>query len=159
MNTIVLCQRHKKLGNRHKIRRMEVCTDRNVRTGIKLKNKLFKWAIRSDIIDLEYEGLGFNIISIKEFLKRIKPRLDNYITMTWDELEQRKSCHPMDVEKIQNEMFTRLEEKFGENIPETLYQVDVTSKYRIWGIKIDNVFCLMWKDPFHQVYPVQKKHT
>ncbi len=120
---------------------------------------LFKWAVRSDIIDVEYEGFGFNVRLIKDFLQKIKPRLDDYVTMTWDEMTRRKSCHAMDVDKIQEKMITRLEERFGENAPETLYQVDITTQHRVWGIRKSDVFCLMWNDPLHQVYPVQKKHT
>lgn len=75
--------------------------------------------------------MGFSLSVIKSFIKIIKPRLDNYITMTWGELGNRKSCHPMDINKISPEMFNRLQELFGNDAPETLYQVDITTKNRV----------------------------
>ena len=146
-------------STKNKIRRQQVKSDQKVKLPTNLGCDKFKWSIQSNLLDWQHPIMGFNLSVIKSFIKIIKPRLDNYITMTWGELGKRKSCHPMDINKISFEMFNRLQELFGDEAPETLYQVDITPKHRVWGIKVDDVFCLLWNDEEHKVYPVWKKHT
>lgn len=146
-------------SNNKKIRRQNVQLDKKVHIPSNLGCELFKWAIQSNIVDWKHTTMGFNFGSMKAFIRKIKPRLDDYITMTWSELGKRKSCHPMDINRIQPHMLDRLKIIFGVDVPETLYQIDISPRHRVWGVKNQDVFCILWNDEEHKVYPVYKKNT
>ncbi len=136
--------------------------DRSVKLPSNLGRDLFCWGIKSDSIDWTDPELGFHLGCLKSFFKIIKPKLDNFSTMTWADLQSRKSCHPMDVERIAPNSLRRLKEIFSNDVPETLYQIDVPGqfgKHRIWGKKEGRVFYLIWNDPNHRVYPTYKRNT
>lgn len=42
---------------------------------------------------------------------------------------------------------------------DALWCLHLTGKWRIWGLRYDGLFCVVWWDPEHSVYPVQKRHT
>jgi hypothetical protein len=89
-------------------------------------------------------------------LERIKQRLANLESMPWKEILNKYS-HPIEVSKLCKGARERLEKR---QIDATLLvSLRCTQTERIWGIRRENVLSLMWWDPNHQVYPVQKKHT
>ena len=136
--------------------------DKTVKIPSNLGQDRFCWGVKSDSIDWIDPELGFHMGCLKSFFKIIKPRLDDFSSMTWAELQKRKSCHPMDVAKITSSSLQRLKVIFSDNIPETLYQIDIPGqgqKHRIWGKKDGNVFYLIWNDPNHKVYPTYMKNT
>lgn len=119
----------------------------------------FIWAIRCDKIDWDHVYYGFGVHYIHNFVRHIKPKLDKYSTMKWSEIIKRKSCHPMDVYRLNKEFIERIKTLFGEDAPETLYQIPLKGTHRIWGYRDGNIFYLMFNDPGHQGYLVRKKHT
>jgi hypothetical protein len=42
---------------------------------------------------------------------------------------------------------------------DTLWQLGDGNKPRVWGMRHGRVFALLWYDPDHTVYKVEKKHT
>ena len=78
--------------------------------------------------------------------------------MTWNELTKPRSNHPMPVDKICKEAQRRLEQIHLDDY-ETLYQLQIEGIERLWGIRDENVLNILWWDPEHKVYPVEKKHT
>jgi hypothetical protein len=89
-------------------------------------------------------------------LDRIKQRLSNFETMPWKESISKHS-HPIEVAKLCKGARERLDKR---QIDATLLvSLRCTQTERIWGIRRENVLSLMWWDPNHQVYPVEKKNT
>lgn len=123
------------------------------------KDDKFLWAIRNDKIDWEHSYYGFSVRRIPSFIRSIKPKLDEYATMRWCEVENKKSCHPMDASVLSKDFLNRINELFGEDAPETLYQIRLDSTHRIWGYREENIFYVMFNDPQHKGYPVKKKYT
>lgn len=119
----------------------------------------FVWAIRSDKTDWNHEYFGFNETAMNQFCNKIKPKLDDYTSMKWVEVIQRQSCHTMNAENLEKPLRDRLEELYGEDAPETLYQIDLDGTHRIWGYKNESIFYILFNDPDHKGYIVQKRHT
>ncbi len=121
----------------------------------------FKWGIRSDKFDWIDTYWGFPPQKYKKFFKEIKKRLDDYASMRWSAVEQMKSCHSMDFQNLSTDFQKRIITVCGKNNPpETLYQITMNAKHRLWGERAsDNRFYLMFDDSEHQGYPVSKKHT
>ena len=119
----------------------------------------FKWAIRSDKIDCTHEVFGFNCEAQETFVYKIKPVLDSYTTMTWNQVIKRKSCHYIDVSKLEKDFQDRIYELYNDNAPETLFQIQLTAKHRIFGLADKGVFYILFNDPNHLGYIVEKKNT
>jgi len=73
--------------------------------------------------------------------------------MKWGELYGRRdsSNHPMPIEKIERGAQKRLQE-LGRQQFDSLFQINVRGKIRIWGIRDRAFFYLLWYDPNHTVY-------
>lgn len=119
----------------------------------------FKWAIRSDKIDCQHATFGFHEDVQKSFVEKIKPILDGYASMKWSEVRQKESCHSFDINKLEKTLQDRTYELFGDNAPETLFQIRAKGAHRIFGYEEEGIFYLLFNDPNHQGYIVNKKHT
>lgn len=129
------------------------------RSFLQPDKNVFTWAIRSDKIDWSHPYFGFHEEVLNTFCQIIKPKLDSFSSMSWYEVDKKKSCHPMDVIKVEKELKNRLVELHGESAPETLYQINLDGTHRIWGYKDNSIFYLLFNDPEHKGYRVSKKHT
>lgn len=60
---------------------------------------------------------------------------------------------------------SKLNKKFQEHLArkkidsEALWQLELDGKARLFGVRVLNVFKVIWLDENHSVYPVKKKHT
>jgi hypothetical protein len=63
----------------------------------------------------------------------------------------------MPLNEIEKEASDRLRERELDDLE--LYSFRISAKERIWGIREREAFYIIWWDPGHTVYPVQKKHT
>lgn len=111
---------------------------------------------RFGMIDLDGPWGWLNIRS-KDTLVYIMEKLRNFETMTWREIDENRHNHPMPLEKIPKKARERLKER--ELDDQELYSFHLSAKERIWGIREREAFYIIWWDPEHTVYPVQKKHT
>ena len=50
--------------------------------------QVFKWAIRSDKIDCQHCKFGFTADIQNTFISKIKPCLDGYATMKWEDVKK-----------------------------------------------------------------------
>lgn len=95
----------------------------------------------------------------------IRPKLSNFATMTWAEIERarvksgkkgqksRAAHHEMAISVICSEARSRAVEIA---LPaDTLFRFRLGSKKRLWGYRIGAVFNLIWYDPTHEIYPVE----
>lgn len=91
-------------------------------------------------------------------LESIKDRLHEYEKRKWSELRG-ESSHPLPVEKIIRRAQERLDQ-LGHRDYAHLYQLDIRGpgqKQRLWGLREENIFNILWWDPNHEIYPVEKR--
>ena len=62
--------------------------ENEVKKPSNIGKEYFRWAVRSDYVDWTDKFYGFNIKSIIPFVRCIKPRLDEYSSMTWAEIQK-----------------------------------------------------------------------
>ena len=108
------------------------------------------------VIDLDGRWSWKDIESVL-FFNDILPKIQFYESMTWHEILGRNS-HEIKVEQISPEAKKRLVDLNLDDF-ETLVSLRLKGKQRVWGIKISNVFKILWWDPNHEVYPSMLKNT
>ena len=106
---------------------------------------------------------GFENIE-KSVLKQMLDKLESFESMTWGEIEKKvdkggqRQNHAILMEKVCKEARDRLKKlnllDFGN-----LYQLRFSGEKRLWGIRDAEVMHVLWWDPYHTVYPIEKKHT
>ncbi|MFV0627030.1 MAG: hypothetical protein ACK5N8_06760 [Alphaproteobacteria bacterium] len=154
-----------KVNKKAKVNRSNIKSNTKVsKIGSLADNNRFKWALRSDIVDWDWRhndfSFGDKIKDLLIFYNKIKPTLDSYAQMTWDEVNLRKHCHSWDITYLHSDLIKRFKDRFrSEECSETLYQININQKHRIIGFKEGEVFYIMWNDPNHKAYITQKKNT
>jgi hypothetical protein len=116
--------------------------------------RFFRWRASNKYVDYDHKNWGWGKLSCRDFFNILIERLHEYERISWSDLEKRKSCHPMPIDKIENKAQERLSEKFDGEI-ESLYQIDINPKCRIWGYREQETFYLIWHDPEHSVYKIR----
>jgi len=115
----------------------------------------FRWRVNNKYVDYGHREWGWGHLTCRDFFQILIERLHDYEQTTWDDLSQRHSCHPMPIENIQPDAQERLCEVCGSEI-DSLYQVDINPRCRLWGYRDRAIFYLIWHDPKHTVYRVKK---
>jgi len=119
-----------------------------------IENKLFRWRINSNFIDLDHDEWGWkNHLDIKGFFDLLEKHLHRYESTEWHELQRQKSCHPLPVEKTVDKAQRRLSDRCPDI--DSLFQVSVGNKRRVWGVRKEDIFYLIWYDPDHTVCPLE----
>jgi len=114
----------------------------------------FKW--RSDRLDWESPWC-WSALNIKTAFSEIVPKLHEFESMTWAQVEGPTGSHFIDCDKLCKDAQDRLA-KIQENA-EQLFSLRIAGKYRVWGVREIATLRLLWWDPDHSVYPTEKKHT
>lgn len=90
-----------------------------------------------------------------EIIREIQPRLHEYEIKTWNQIFERGTHnHPLPINKLERPAQKRLSD-LGLDDTDSLYQLKITNgggKQRLWGIKRENIFQILWWDPLHTVY-------
>ena len=117
--------------------------------------QLFKWKVNDNYIDMGHEEWGWGDVPISDFFDVLKESLQKYEDMPWNDVLHRASCHPMPIHKIAK----RARERFIAICPDvdTLHQVDFSKLGRVWGVKAGQYLHLVWYDPNHTVYPINRR--
>jgi hypothetical protein len=91
-------------------------------------------------------------------VREILAKLRGLEAMTWSEILRRPHDHPIAVGALAKSARDRLAELRLDDVDE-LFQIGLSNKERVFGIRHHHVLDLLWWDPEHKVYPVAKKHT
>ena len=92
----------------------------------------------------------------------IRPKLHHFESMTWNEIEaattggsrnRRKAHHEMPVYGLDAKAQKRLTDNKLDT--DTLFRFKLGNKVRLWGIREQQIFNLLWYDPNHTVYPTE----
>ncbi|RJP86702.1 MAG: hypothetical protein C4518_13095 [Desulfobacteraceae bacterium] len=100
---------------------------------------------------------GWKDIEHNLFFTTILPTMQNFETMTWFEILGRNN-HEVKIQQLIKPAQKRLAFLSLDDF-ESLVSLRLTGPQRVWGIKIQNVFKILWWDPKHEVCPSQLKHT
>jgi hypothetical protein len=91
----------------------------------------------------------------------ICPKLAEWSKLTWAEVDRfssdtsHKMHHMTNVEDICDEAQRRLAEVDKEG--EEIFRFRLSNKKRLWGFRIVSEFEILWFDPTHTIYPVDRK--
>jgi len=101
---------------------------------------------------------GHAAIDRTTLLTQILPKLKNYESMTWGDIERdHRRNHSVSVVQLTKEARDRLATLRIEE--EQLFRFRLTGTQRMWGIRDRDTFCILWWDPNHEICPAVKKHT
>lgn len=96
-----------------------------------------------------------------DIISQIKNKLHEYERLRWSEVLKPINNHPMPINKIINKAQRRLLD-LGYGDTAKLYQLQIKnggSMQRLWGLRQENIFQILWWDPNHEIYPVEKRNT
>lgn len=96
-------------------------------------------------------------LAIQEF-KDMWDRLRAFEKMTPAQLRDAGSLHGVSVVQMSKAAKERLLKIKLDDI-ETLYSFRVDGACRLWCVKFENIFSVLWWDRNHQVYTTPKRHT
>jgi len=145
-------------------RKQKTLQPSSVKNPLRLQNpttyydKRFSWRVLDKYIDCGDCKLGWSGIDATHLLTFIIKGLQSYETMTWGEIRQnKKSCHPWELDEIPTEFYNRLQER-QIDIDE-LFQISLGSLPRVFGNRIGPTFYLIWYDSNHKFWPTTPKNT
>lgn len=94
-----------------------------------------------------------------ELLERIRKRLADFESMTWDEIliRAKKQHHSIPVSEISSGAQRWLDSR--RLLIDQVVSLRLTGKERIFGYLEAGVFVVLWWDPHHLVCPSQLRHT
>lgn len=135
---------------------------RTVITPNSSENKNVLWAF--DNID---RGGDFSFdINRKDFNhKLILDKMMEYGTMTWNEVSKqthdngKSKHHSINYDALSKQAMNRIIAKQLTQDSDLLYSFALQNKLRVFGIRKNEIFHVLWYDPKHQVCPSVKKHT
>ncbi len=127
-------------------------TPKSISTSV--SNEHFRWDVRNADFDGEY---GWKKVEIKTLFREIIPKLRQFESMKWGEIEGEDS-HFVDVDKCSTEAQKRLKRIKLDDL-EQLFSLRIGGKKRIFGWREKSVFHVLWWDPDHKVYPSKMKYT
>lgn len=111
-------------------------------------------------LDLEFPW-GFSIQGGKKDFDNVVRKLKDFEKLSWAEIYTNKKWnHPISISKISKQAKRRLEKlNIDANDQGSLYQLRISQKERLFGIRESEVFYVLWWDPNHEVCPSEKRHT
>lgn len=114
--------------------------------------------------DFDHEEWGINR-NAGDLLKVIK-KLNVFESMTWGQIYSdtsgRKNA-PKNNDKSINTICREAQKSLLnlnlDNLDDTITSLTIDGSTRLWGIRDNATFYIIWIDPNHSVYPVEKSHT
>ncbi len=104
------------------------------------------------VCDLDLEGdWGWGAAS-EDALRRIVGELKSLESMRWVDIESRKHTHTMPVTSICAGARARLRKIKNDDV-DSIFQLQIGKQGRLFGIRQEHVFRILWWDPEHTVYP------
>ena len=93
-------------------------------------------------------------------LHEIREKLAHFESMTWNEIlvKSKTRNHVVSVGSLVSQAKRRLAQLKVDDIDE-LVSLRLSARERIYGIRNQAALLLLWWDPDHAIYPVEKRHT
>jgi hypothetical protein len=110
------------------------------------------------VAKLDGEGpWGWRRVECQLFLSDICPKMRDFESMEWNDILGRRH-HEVSANDICKAAQDRLTELRLDDVQD-LVSFALTGTQRLWGVRLGNVFQILWWDPNHEVYPSTPKHT
>jgi hypothetical protein len=112
------------------------------------------------ILDIHHNKWGWGRLK-NHHMDDVLSKLKSYESMTWGEIRSDKQRdHSIPIASLSSEAQKRIKELGIEDFcGDELYRLRFKGKQRVWGVVRSHKFYVLWWDPDHTVYPVEKKHT
>lgn len=101
-----------------------------------------------------YHCLSFSLSDFQQLWDRLRA----FERMNSDELKRTGSLHDIPVIEMSDEAKERLKELKLDDL-DVLYSFHIDGPCRMWCMKYQNIFSVLWWDRNHGGYLVGKKHT
>lgn len=118
------------------------------------ENEFFSWRVHDAYIDYDHPQFGWDKVDILHCLRVVIQGLHSYEGLTWREVRCKNHCHPWVVNELPTEFYQRLEER--QIFVDELFQISLGNKPRVLGYKHGKVFYLIWYDPKHKFWPINR---
>lgn len=119
-----------------------------------IPRQYFKW--RLDRVDLDGPW-AFNQIDINHLLTEVIPKLHEFETMTWAEIDGPTGSHFIRCSEL-TKLAQDRQNQVASDVDE-LFSLRLTGPQRIWGVRDVATLRILWWDPQHEVCPSKKKNT
>jgi len=94
-----------------------------------------------------------------EPFRNIATRLKQYESMSWSAIERnRKRDHSVALDRLSKRARHRLQEIRQDDV-DALWRFRFSGEQRFWGIRVGEVFRILWWDPEHEVSPSHLRST
>lgn len=113
----------------------------------------FKWTTSKAELDGPF---SFHACEFKDLFYKIIPKLHHFETMTWAQVRGSGS-HPITYDKLHKDAQDRMLTAFADELD--VYSLRFEGKVRVFGLRENATFQMIWYDPDHRVCPAPKKHT
>lgn len=108
---------------------------------------------------MDFEGTWSWATITKEKLVEVHSKLCQVEELTWAEATiGGKPVKNIKVATICKEAQKRLQDSKLNDVDD-VWEIHISGKCRIWGLRVDPAFHLLWWDPEHTVCPSVKKYT
>lgn len=111
------------------------------------------WVFR--LVDIHAEWSGCD--GTQKHVRNILEVLSKYETMVWGEIESKES-HSVPLDRLTLLARKRLEILNVDDVSH-IFSLRVNATQRLWGIRQNEEFRVLWWDPQHEVCESKKKHT
>lgn len=119
------------------------------------KNKRISWAIST----FDFKGpWGIKALQSSKWTKHLTEHISSYETMTWDEILKASggrgigrgnNNHEISIESLSKQAKDRLTKLSQFEDIDTIFSLRLEGVIRIYGIRDDNIFKILWFDPWH----------
>ena len=120
------------------------------------------WAFSKSDLDHQRWGLKVNENKLLGIIEKLRA----YEGMTWRDIlsdTSGRKRNPKNSEKhitqIINEARGRFQELNLSHEHDSIYSFSIDGATRLWGVRTGSIFYIVWIDPNHEIYPVEKSHT
>lgn len=136
-------------------RRLEPGTSGRIARSAAIGKQPFRWS--TGLADTGGPW-GWHLASCGDILKVAIPSLQGLESWTWGQIvgDQRHN-HFIDVDRLAKSAQDRLREIWTEDLPDQLVSLQMSRVTRIWGIRQGSYLQVLWWDPSHTVYPVERR--
>jgi len=114
----------------------------------------FGWIDRDEACRWSFESVAAD--KLAEIIKK----LGDWEGKTWAQIltEDKKAQHDVALESLIPDAQAQLQKMKLDDF-DALFRFRFSGKERLWGVRIDNIFYLLWWDPEHEVCPSTKRNT
>lgn len=135
--------------------------ERSLEEAESYREKKIRWTAREmNPVTNRHDGIRWDL-SEKETIELFN-FLETLSGKTWKDCEEElsrghKRNHYHDIADLA--VFAqKLALQFDDH-EEKVFRFRINGKCRLWGFRSEDLFRILWYDPDHKVYPVEKRHT